>query len=284
MLTVHDADALSDALSDAQRPVGFVPTLGGIHAGHLALVERARRDCPTVVASVFLNPLQFDRPEDLERYPRTPEKDLAALAAAGVDVVFMPSPDFAPAEPTVQVAELTSRFEGEGRPGHFDGVTTIVHKLFTTVGPDRAYFGEKDYQQLLVVRRMVAEQGLDVEVVACPTVRADDGVALSSRNALLTGAQRAKAATIATALGAVAGGWDGDADTARVRLRRRLEDTDGLDCEYADIVDAATLEPVEGETDAPARAIVAARIGGVRLIDNMALKAVGRRGRAGRPT
>ena len=273
MLTVHDANAVSSALADNERPVGLVPTMGAIHAGHLWLVEHAKAECATVVVSIFVNPLQFDRAADLESYPRSIDEDLAALDKAGVDIVFAPDGNFAPREPTVRVAGVTEMLEGRSRPGHFDGVATIVQRLFSAVKPDRAYFGEKDYQQLIVVREMVRQKGMDTTIVGCSTVRDDDGLALSSRNVLLSASDRAKALHIPAALKAVAGAWDGDADTARVRLRRRLEDADGVRLDYAEIVDPTTLEPCMGTVSGPARALVAAWVGSTRLIDNVALPA-----------
>lgn len=272
MLIANDEDQLAAALDGADRPVGLVPTMGALHAGHLSLVERARADCATVVVSIFVNPLQFSPGEDFERYPRDLDEDLAVLDKAGTDVVFAPGPTFAPAGPTVTVPDVGRTLEGASRPGHFDGVATIVHKLLVTVRPDRAYFGEKDYQQLLVVRALVQQEGLDTDIVAGPLVRDADGLAISSRNAYLSTAERARALHVSAALHAVAAAWDGDADTARVRLRRRLEDADGVRLDYADIVDPDTLEPLEGEVDGPARAVVAAHVGRIRLIDNLPLE------------
>jgi pantoate--beta-alanine ligase len=273
MLTVHDEHELSAALAEVGRPLGLVPTMGAIHAGHLSLVERARGECATVVASVYVNPLQFDSASDLESYPRSLHEDLKALEKADVDIVFAPDETFAPSEAGITVPDVTEPLEGQSRPGHFDGVTTIVHKLFTTIEPDKAFFGEKDFQQLVVIRRLVEQEKIETEIVGCPTVRGDDGLALSSRNAAMTGGQRAKAVHLCAALKAVAGAWDGDADTARVRLQRRLEDADGVKLDYAEIIDPETLERLEGEIKGPARAVVAAWVGKTRLIDNIALDA-----------
>lgn len=273
MLTVHDLPAVQSALSEAARPVALVPTMGALHAGHLSLVERARADCATVVASIFVNPLQFGPDEDFAGYPRRLDDDLATLDKEGVDIVLVPGADFAPNKPTVTVEGITEMLEGASRPGHFAGVTTIVHKLLSGVAPDRAYFGEKDFQQLAVIRSMVAQQGLGVEIVGGPIVRDRDGLALSSRNAYLSSSERAQALHISAALHAVAGAWDGDADTARVRLQRRLEDASDVRLDYAEIVDPETFQPLEGMVTGPAQALVAAYVGSTRLIDNIRLEA-----------
>ena len=273
MEIVTDRTDLAGTLAGRDRPVGLVPTMGALHAGHLSLLERAREECSTVVVSVFVNPLQFGSDEDLATYPRDLEADAGVLERHGADVVFAPGPEFAPAEVTRRAGDVGAPLEGASRPGHFDGVVTIVGELLDAVAPDRAYFGEKDFQQLAVVRAMVAAEGRDTAVVACPLVRDKDGLALSSRNVRLTPGQRTAALQISATLLAVQGAWDGDADTARVRLRRRLEDARGVQLDYAEIVDPVTFSPLEGETTVPARALVAAWVGGVRLIDNVALPA-----------
>lgn len=263
------------ALAGAARPVGLVPTMGALHAGHRALVAAAADASATTVASVFVNPLQFGPGEDFEAYPRDLEGDLAVLERDGVDVVLAPSAaDFTPPErrTEVRVRGLTETLEGAVRPGHFDGVATVVAKLLGAVGPDRAYFGEKDYQQLLVIRALVADLHLPVEVIACPTVREPDGLALSSRNAYLDADARARARVVPGALAAAAEGWDGDADAARSRMRAAL-DVDGVAVDYAEVADPETLERREGRVLAPARALVAVRLAGTRLIDNAPLPA-----------
>lgn len=263
------------ALAGAARPVGLVPTMGALHAGHRALVAAAADASATTVASVFVNPLQFGPGEDFEAYPRDLEGDLAVLERDGVDVVLAPTAvDFTPPErrTEVRVRGLTETLEGAVRPGHFDGVATVVAKLLGAVGPDRAYFGEKDYQQLLVIRALVADLHLPVEVIACPTVREPDGLALSSRNAYLDADARARARVVPGALAAAAEGWDGDADAARSRMRAAL-DVDGVAVDYAEVADPETLERREGRVLAPARALVAVRLAGTRLIDNAALPA-----------
>ncbi len=256
------------------RLVGLFPTMGALHEGHLSLARRARADCDDVVVSVFVNPLQFGPGEDYDAYPRDLERDAGLLTAEDVDVVFAPDPaDFAPADArtSIHVAGLTDTMEGASRPGHFDGVATIVAKLFNVVGPDRAYFSDKDYQQLTVIKRMVADLNLPVEVVACPFVREPDGLALSSRNAYLSASQRKQALALWRSLREVAATWDGDADRARARLRDLLEHAPGIDVDYAEVADPATLQPLHGHVAGHARALVAARVGPTRLIDNISL-------------
>ncbi len=276
--TVHALRARLDEPRRARQTLGFVPTMGALHEGHLSLVRAARAECDVVAASIFVNPLQFGPGEDFAAYPRDLENDLARYEAAGVDVAFTPDvATFTPADrlTTVHVAGLTERLEGAARPGHFDGVTTIVAKLFTAVQPERAYFGAKDYQQLVVIRRMVADLDMPVAVVACPTVREPDGIALSSRNAYLTPEQREQARTLSRALFAARDRWDGDADSARALLRRIMGAAPGVRLDYAEVCDPQTLEPLEGVVGGPARALVAAHVGGTRLIDNLRLDPCG---------
>ena len=260
--------------SEARAPLGFVPTMGALHAGHLSLVEIARRRCATVVVSVFVNPLQFAPGEDLARYPRDLPGDVDKLAQAGVDAVFAPEAERFVADgltTTVSVAGLTGPLEGVFRPGHFDGVTTIVTKLLNVVQPDVAVFGEKDYQQLAVIRRMVDDLDLPVEIVAAPIVRDDDGLALSSRNRYLSADERARALVLSRALRDAARTWSGDADAARAVLRRTLGAVAGIDVDYADVVDEHTLVALHGDGHHRARAVLAARVGATRLIDNLLL-------------
>jgi pantoate--beta-alanine ligase len=262
----------------AGRRIGFVPTMGALHEGHLSLVRAAARDCDVVVASIFVNPLQFGAGEDLDAYPRDLAGDLASLGPAGVDLVFHPDAvTFTPADrlTTVTVAGLTERYEGASRPTHFAGVTTIVTKLLHVVGPDLAYFGEKDYQQLAVLRRMVADLDFPVEIVGCPIVREADGLALSSRNAYLAAEERQQALALSRALFAVRDGWAGehagDVGWARETLASMLDAAPGVIRDYAEVVDPATLEPLEGVVEHPAQALVAARVGTTRLLDNVRL-------------
>jgi len=209
-----------DEARAAGRVVGLVPTMGALHQGHTSLLERARAECDVVAVSIFVNPLQFGDPEDIARYPRTLERDLRVCADAGADVVFVPSvEEMYPSWPsapstTVSVRGVSDAWEGASRPGHFDGVATVVAKLFTTAGPCRAYFGLKDFQQLAVVRRMARELSLPVEVIGCPIVREPDGLALSSRNVRLSATERRAATALSQALAA------GRAAPARPRAPR----------------------------------------------------------------
>ena len=238
------------------RTVGLVPTMGALHAGHARLVEAAAADCGCVVVSIFVNPTQFGPGEDLARYPRTPEADHTLCRQAGAH-------------------RVSRRWEGEHRPGHFRGVATVVLKLFQIVGPDRAYFGEKDYQQLQVIRRMVTELDVPVEVVGVPTVREPDGLALSSRNRYLSPDERATAAVLSRALWEArqaAGSGQLDANSIRQILRSTLEFSPGVAIDYADVVDADSLEPLDRlDAGRPARALIAVRLPSARLIDNAPL-------------
>ena len=270
---------LRAALAARPGPVGLVPTMGYLHEGHASLARRARAENATVVMSVFVNPTQFGPNEDYTRYPRDLARDRAIAAAAGVDVLWVPTvEDMYPpgAQTWVEVEGLSRRWEGERRPGHFRGVATIVLKLFLATRAAHAYFGEKDYQQLLVVRQMAADLLTGVEVVAGPTVREPDGLALSSRNAYLSAADRAEAVALHEALtraqALLAAGERGGA-ALEAAMRAALAAHPGIELDYAAVVDAATLEPL-GRIDRPARTLLAARVGGVRLIDNCELSAV----------
>jgi pantoate--beta-alanine ligase len=273
------ADALDacDAARASHRSVGLVPTMGALHDGHASLIRRARDECDVVVASAFVNPLQFGDPEDLRRYPRDEDRDLDVLRGLGVDLVLAPAvEDMYPAgEPDVSVdpGPLGGRLEGASRPGHFRGVATVVAKLFHAVGRCRAYFGEKDAQQLAVVRRMVRDLSFPVEVVGCPTVREPDGLAMSSRNALLAPADREAAGCLFLALSEAAElARSGERDAARLvaAMAREVGGTPEAVLDYATVVDDETFEQVP-TVDRPARALVAASFGGVRLIDNLLL-------------
>jgi len=268
------------------RDVGLVPTMGALHAGHRALVERAAAECDVVAVTVFVNPLQFGDAADLARYPRDLDGDVAIARAAGASIVFAPSveemyPGYPkPVATTVHVDGVSEGLEGASRPGHFDGVATVVAKLFALAGRCRAYFGEKDFQQLAVVRRLAADLSLAVDVVACPTVREPDGLALSSRNARLSPDERRAALALHRALDAGRRAVDaGERDAGRVRAAMWAE----LDAEplvvpdYGEVVEPATLRPL-GSLDGEARLLVAATVGSVRLIDNMPVTAVTRTG------
>jgi pantoate--beta-alanine ligase len=260
--------------------VGFVPTMGAFHDGHRSLMRAARAHHDTVVVSLFVNPLQFGPTEDLARYPKDLAGDLAAAAAEGVDIVFAPPveemyPGFpAPPLTTVSVAGLTAGLCGSARSGHFDGVATVVAKLFSIVGPSTAYFGKKDAQQLAVVRRMAADLCLPVEVVGCPLVREPDGLAMSSRNRNLSPAEREAAVVIHRGLqtGAeVVEGGERDAGKLRRVVANVLTTEPLVRLEYAEVVAADTLAPLEA-LDGEVLVAVAARVGDVRLIDNMTIR------------
>jgi pantoate--beta-alanine ligase len=257
--------------------VGFVPTMGFLHRGHTSLMERAREDADLVAASIFVNPLQFGASEDLESYPRDLDRDLRMMEDATVDLVFVPEveemyPEGRP-QVTVDPGPLGDRLEGKARPGHFLGVCTVVAKLFSLAGPCRAYFGEKDAQQLAVIRRMAADLDLPVEVVGCTTVRDDDGLALSSRNVHLDPEERAGATCLYEALARAAWLVEGGERDARVliaEMAKRIGAEPNAQLDYAAVVDDATFQDVE-RLDRPARALVAARVGKPRLIDNLRL-------------
>lgn len=267
---------LRAALAGVPRPVGLVPTMGALHGGHRSLLERARRENATVVASLFVNPRQFNNAADLMAYPRTEDRDLEMFAETGVDLVFMPPQDeiYAPGfETMVHLPTLGSKLEGEHRPGHFPGVATVVAILFTLAGADRAYFGQKDAQQLLVVRRMARDLGIATEVVACPTVRDPDGLAISSRNARLTPAQRAAAPVMYRALRAAEASWasgERSGEALRAAMRAVLATEPLADPEYVSVADPATLDELEALTG-PALLSMAVRFGEIRLIDNLPL-------------
>ncbi len=268
--------ALCRARAEGER-VGLVPTMGSLHAGHRALMARAAAAHRHVAVSIFVNPLQFDRPEDLAGYPRDLGADVRACEEAGVATVFAPSDaDMLPsgAATSVSVAGLGDRWEGASRPGHLAGVATVVAKLFSLAGPCAAYFGEKDFQQLALVRRMAADLSMPVEVVGCPTVREPDGLALSSRNALLSPAERRAATVLWRALeagrAAVAEGEDRPETVASV-MSGTITAEPLASVDYAAAVDAADLTvPASLSQPAALRLLVAARIGSVRLIDNCA--------------
>jgi pantoate--beta-alanine ligase len=259
------------------RTIGLVPTMGALHAGHMSLVEAARAENDVVVVSVFVNPLQFGPNEDLDRYPRDWDGDLRMLTAAEVDAVYRPPLDamYPPDSATrVRVAGVAEGLEGNARPGHFEGVATVVTKLFAAVQPDRAYFGQKDAQQVAVVRRLAADLDLGVDIRVVPTVREADGLALSSRNVYLDAHERAAAATISAALRDAAQAYSsGEHDTGRLRARiaARLALEPLVQPDYVELVDPATFQkPAPGARRAHSGllAVIAARVGKTRLIDN----------------
>jgi len=260
----------------AARRVGLVPTMGALHRGHQSLVEAARANGDYVIMTIFVNPRQFNDPNDLRAYPRTPEADRDLAESIGVDALVEPTmAEMWPAYPeptptTVSVAGLGDVLEGAGRPGHFDGVASVVAKLAIVTGPSRIYFGEKDFQQLAVVRRMVLDLGLDVEVVGCPIVRDDDGLALSSRNVRLDEHARTRALALNRAL-TLASELDGPASAMRAVMRATMEAADVV-VAYAEVVDPATLQPLDDGATGPGRALVAGVVDGVRLLDNRAVE------------
>jgi pantoate--beta-alanine ligase len=269
--------AATDAARTGGAGVGFVPTMGALHAGHRSLLAAARRENAFVVASVFVNPLQFGPAEDLAGYPRDREADLAALAAEGTDLAFLPSDaEMWPSPPEVRVqvgGGLAERLEGLHRPGHLDGVATVVAKLLHLVGPSRAYFGQKDAQQLAMIRRMVADLAFPNQVVACPTVREPDGLAVSSRNAYLSPEERRRAAALYRALEAGRAAFRAGGDPAAVEAAARglLEGTPGVEPDYVALVEEASFEPVKQAEPGQVLA-TAARVGRTRLIDNVILE------------
>lgn len=283
MQVIRQAAQFWDALQgerSAGLDVGLVPTMGALHDGHASLIRRAAAECDVVAVTVFVNPLQFGPGEDFDAYPRDLAADVHAAERAGAAFVFAPSvEEMSPAErrTSVHVAGLGDVLEGASRPGHFDGVATVVAKLFALAGQCRAYFGDKDYQQVLVVRRMVSDLSFPVEVVACPTVRDIDGVALSSRNRNLGPDERAAAAVLYRALRAGAASvLAGELDPTEVRslVSAIVEAEPLVVLDYASVVDPATLvepEKLHGEL----RLLVAARVGRTRLVDNVGVVAPG---------
>ena len=273
--SVVELRAVTGGWRQAGDSVAVVPTMGALHDGHLSLVAQARDACDRVIVTLFVNPTQFDRPEDLAKYPRTENRDRAVLEPVGVDLLFMPGvdevypPGFAT---TVSVSGLTSGMCGDFRPGHFDGMATIVAKLFLMTGADRAFFGEKDWQQLQIVRRLAADLNIPIEVTGCPTVREADGLAMSSRNARLSPPDRAAAPALYAALTRAAQRLRGGEDPAPVLEAARAEILAGgfARVEYLDLRHPQTLTPLD-RLDGPARLLAAAWLGPVRLIDNVAV-------------
>lgn len=273
MQIVRTSEELARARSALGGTVALVPTMGALHAGHIALIQEAKRHADKVTATIFVNPTQFGAGEDLDRYPRREEQDARMLEQAGCDLLWLPSvsdiypQDFAT---TVHVGAVSDRWEGEARPGHFDGVATVVAKLMLSVRPDLALFGEKDFQQLAVIRRMVADLNIPATIVGVPTVREADGLALSSRNAYLSDDERRRAVALPNALARARDAIrSGETVAAALRqAKQTLVDAGFLKIDYLALVDAATLEPL----DRPAgemRLIAAATIGTTRLIDNI---------------
>ena len=260
------------------KKVGLVPTMGALHAGHASLIETAVKDCDFVVVSIFVNPTQFGPGEDLENYPKPFEADLEICRRAGVDIAFAPTPEqMYPAENLawVTVERLTEPLCGRGRPTHFRGVTTVCTKLFNIVGPDVAYFGQKDAQQAIVVKRMVADLNMPLEIIVCPTVREPNGLAVSSRNQYLSEQQKQDAASIHKSLEEcrrMIGDGAAQAGQIIAGMRAILQEVPAIDIEYVSLVDAETLESVE-KISGRVLVAVAVRLGPARLIDNILVDA-----------
>ena len=275
--TVKRLGEVTDTARDAGKSIGLVPTMGALHAGHRSLVERARADNDIVVVSVFVNPTQFNNPDDLRTYPRTEEADCRMLEDCGVDYAFIPSVDEIYPETDTRVFDLgpvAEVMEGAMRPGHFNGVAQIVSKLFAMARPTRAYFGEKDFQQIAVIRRMVEIEGFDLEIVPCPIVREADGLALSSRNVRLSPEARQIAPKIREILLSSLDLKAHGASPLEVAAATEaaINDVEGLDAEYFQIVDAKTMQPVNSCAEAVEPVSVGCATvycGGVRLIDNI---------------
>ncbi len=276
----EDMKARAGILKARGRSIGFVPTMGALHEGHLSLIRRAGAENDAVVLSIFVNPIQFDQRSDFQSYPRQFESDMKMASGEGVDVIFAPDeiemyPEGFMASIVEVSGSLTRGLCGDVRPGHFRGVTTVVSRLFDIVSPDRAYFGQKDLQQAAVIKKMVKDLGMDIDIVTLPTVRDADGLAVSSRNRHLTGEERRMAASIHRALERAAGLFvSGERDVkVFVREMRDIMNSAGISrIDYISIVDPETLEEVAG-TRAGVVAAVAAWVGGTRLIDNMTLGA-----------
>ncbi|MGQ9832215.1 MAG: pantoate--beta-alanine ligase [Candidatus Villigracilaceae bacterium] len=276
MRIVSTLEELRSARRFFDEPVGFVPTMGFLHEGHLALVRRAREECAAVIVSIFVNPTQFGPNEDLEKYPRDLERDIRLLDEAGAHLLWTPTPEvmYPPGYQTwVEVQDLTRRLEGAVRPGHFRGVTTVVAKLFNAVQPQKAYFGQKDAQQAAVIRRMTHDLNFPIEIVVCPTVREADGLAMSSRNTYLNPQERQAATVLYRALNAARNAYEaGERDAAT--LRRIMSETIRSEPlaqeQYVSCADFETLEELE-RVDGKALLSMAVFVGKTRLIDNLVL-------------
>ena len=272
--TVSELKQCVAAQHAQSKTIGLVPTMGALHAGHISLMEQARKDNDIVVVSVFVNPTQFNNPEDLRTYPRTEEADCAKMEAANVDIAFIPSVEEVYPEPDTRVFDLgpvAEVMEGPMRPGHFNGVAQIVSKLFYMVEPDRAYFGEKDFQQIAVIRRMVEIEKFNIEIIDCPIKREEDGLAMSSRNVRLTSEQRAIAPNIARTLNASLNyALNHSLAETKQYVIDTINDFPQMEVEYYEIVNATTLQPISNWEDAPvAVGCITVYCGDVRLIDNI---------------
>lgn len=280
MKVITSSEELKKALLphyDSKKSIGLVPTMGALHQGHLSLVEKATSENEITVISIFVNPTQFNDPEDLKKYPRTLEADLALLEKANVDIVFAPTvEDVYPTKDTrtFSYPPLDEVMEGKARPGHFNGVCQIVSKLFTLTNPTRAYLGEKDFQQLAIIREMVRTYPFQIEIVGCPIMREIDGLAMSSRNMRLTPIQRTQALNISKTLFSAKEKVDTyTLPSLKVWVENEIESSEGLDLDYFEIVDGNTLQPIENWQDASyIVGCITVFCGEVRLIDNITLK------------
>ncbi len=276
--TISEMQSLADSLRREGKTIGFVPTMGFLHEGHVSLMRRARQSSDVVVVSIFVNPTQFGPNEDLDRYPRDEAGDRAKCEAAGVDVLFMPQasgmyPDTLPSV-FVMVERISDILEGAVRPGHFRGVATVVSKLFNIVKPHKAFFGQKDYQQCAVIRRMVKGLNMDIDVEVLPTVREPDGLAMSSRNSYLGADDRRKAAVIHRALSAaeqLAGTGTRAPELLKSKIQTVLKQEEGIEIDYVEVVDYETLAPLSSTKDVMVL-LVAVRVGRTRLIDNIVIQ------------
>lgn len=278
MVVTNTVEQLNSALQEARdknKTVGFIPTMGALHAGHMALVERAKESCDIVVVSVFVNPTQFNNPEDLKLYPRTPETDAALLEKHGCSVAFFPSVDDVYPKnlviPEVELGDMESVMEGKFRPGHFKGVVQVVWRLFDLVKPTKAFFGLKDFQQVAVIQHMVRYLKLDVEIVPCPTLRESSGLAMSSRNMRLTPEEREEAVVIYRVLSMLKEKVAEFTPQQLVEWGTEEMNKSSLKLEYLQIVDSTTLKALTDEWSEKATACMSAYCGNVRLIDNMQL-------------
>jgi pantoate--beta-alanine ligase len=277
MKVLKTIDEMKELRPGLAEPVGFVPTMGYLHQGHLALVRQARAENVSVVVSIFVNPTQFGPQEDFARYPRDPQRDLALLDKEGTDIVFMPSADeMYPKNfnSWVEVGKVAERLEGAARPGHFRGVATVVAKLFNIVQPDRAYFGQKDAQQLIVIRKMASDLDMNLEIVAVPTVREPDGLAMSSRNTYLNPEERKQAIVLYQALTLAHKLWaqgEKDAKAIRRQMTDLIQKQPLAEIDYISIADAETLDELD-RVKPPALVSLAVKIGRTRLIDNVVVK------------
>ncbi len=277
MKVIEKIAAMKQLRQQIAEPVGLVPTMGYLHKGHLALVKQARAENPSVVVSIFVNPTQFGHREDFRRYPCDTQRDLTLLEKEGTDIVFMPSvAEMYPEQfnSWIEVSKVTERLEGASRPGHFRGVATVVAKLFNIIEPTRAYFGQKDAQQATVIRKMVTDLNMNLKIIAVPTVREPDGLAMSSRNIYLNPQERQAALALYQSLSLAQKLWlqgERDADRIRQEMKALIQGQPLVDIEYISIADTETLDELD-TVKSPSLVSIAVRIGKTRLIDNIVLE------------